>query len=55
MTMEQIMTEYLALAEMAGAAAAVQEVADEDAELIWGHVIDEAMGDAVKVSVAAAV
>ena len=45
----------IALAEMAGAAAAVQEVADEDAELIWGHVIDEAMGDAVRVSVVAAV
>lgn len=45
----------IALAEMAGAAAAVQEVADEDAELIWGHVIDEAVGDAVRVSVVAAV
>ena len=45
----------IALAEMSGAAAAVQEVADDDTELIWGHVIDEAMGDAVRVSVAAAV
>ena len=45
----------IGLAEMAGAAGAVQEAVDEDSELIWGHVIDEAMGDAVRVSVVAAV
>ena len=45
----------IALAEMTSAAMAVMEVSDPDAELVWGHVIDEAIGDAVKVSVAAAV
>ena len=45
----------IALAEMTSAAMAVMEVSDPDAELVWGHVIDEAMGDAVKVSVAAAI
>ncbi len=45
----------ITLAELTGAAMAVTEAADSDAELIWGHVIDEAMGDAVKVSVVAAV
>ena len=45
----------IALAEMMGAAMAVQEASDPDAELVWGHVIDEAMGDAVKVSVVAAI
>ena len=43
------------LTELTDAAMAVQEAADPDAELIWGHVIDEAMGDAVKVSVVAAI
>lgn len=46
---------YIALAELTGAATAVAEAADHDAALIWGHVIDKAVGDAVKVSVAAAV
>ena len=45
----------ITLAEMIPAAMAVQEAYDSDAELIWGHVIDEAMGDAVKVSVVAAI
>ena len=45
----------IALAEMMGASMAVQKASDPDAVLVWGHVIDEAMGDAVKVSVAAAV
>ena len=45
----------VALSELTGAAMAVAEVVDPDAELIWGHVIDEAMGDAVKVSVVAAI
>ena len=45
----------ITLAEMVGAATAVMEVPDPDAVLVWGHVIDEAMGDAVKVSVVAAI
>ena len=45
----------VALSELMGAAVAVEESADPEAELIWGHVIDEAVGDAVKVSVVAAV
>lgn len=45
----------IALAEMTSAAMAVMEASDPDAELVWGHVIDEAMGDAVKVSVVAAI
>ena len=45
----------ITLAEMMGAATAVEEVSDPDAELVWGHVIDEAVGDAVKVSVVAVI
>ena len=45
----------IALAEMTSAATAVMEASDPDAELVWGHVIDEAMGDAVKVSVVVAI
>ncbi|MBQ7155901.1 MAG: hypothetical protein IJR85_10165 [Synergistaceae bacterium] len=44
----------ISLMEMTGAAMAVEEAADPDASVIWGHVIDEAMGDSVKVSVVAA-
>ena len=43
------------LTEMMDAAMAVQEAADPDAVLIWGHVVDEALGDSVRVSVVAAI
>ena len=43
------------LSELADAAEMVHEALDPTAELVWGHVIDETMGDDVKVSVIAAV
>ena len=45
----------ITLTELTDAAMAVMDVSDPDAELIWGHVIDEAMGDSVKVSVIAVI
>lgn len=45
----------ITLFEMSDAANVLMETCDEDAQVIWGHVIDEALGDSVKVSVAAAV
>ena len=41
------------LMELADAAEMVHETVDPTATLIWGHVIDEAVGDAVSVSVIA--
>ena len=43
------------LTELTEAAIVVEEASAPDAELVWGHVIDEAIGDAVKVSVVAAI
>ena len=45
----------ITLAEMADAAEVIAAASDPDAVLIWGHTIDEALGDKVQVSVAAAV
>ncbi|MBQ7545046.1 MAG: hypothetical protein IJT02_08920 [Synergistaceae bacterium] len=42
------------LAELADAAEMVGESVDPTAQLIWAHVIDESLGDSVKVSVIAA-
>ncbi|MBQ7219650.1 MAG: hypothetical protein IJS28_01575 [Synergistaceae bacterium] len=44
----------ITLAEMTEAAIAIEEASEPDAAVIWGHVIDEAMGDDVKVSIVAA-
>ena len=41
------------LAELADAAEMVGESVDPTAQLIWAHVIDESLGDSVKVSVIA--
>jgi cell division protein FtsZ len=43
----------LALAEVAEAADLIEEAAHEDVNLIFGHVIDDSMGDRVKVTVIA--
>jgi cell division protein FtsZ len=43
----------LKLKEMEDAASLVQQQADEEAEIIWGASIDEAMGETVKVTVIA--
>src|SRR5437016_8342403 len=43
----------LTLYEINEAASIVREEADEDANIIWGHVIDETMADAMKITVIA--
>ena len=45
----------ITLAETAEAAEVITESADPEAQVIWGHVIDETMGDSVKVSVIAVI
>ena len=45
----------ITLAETAEAAEVITESADPETFVIWGHVIDEAMGDSVKVSIIAAI
>ncbi|MBR0257615.1 MAG: hypothetical protein IJQ58_07750 [Synergistaceae bacterium] len=42
------------LSEMSGAANVIEMVADPDAQIIWGHVIDEDMGENVRVRIFAA-
>ena len=44
----------LLLHEVSAAANLIQEAADEDANIIWGTVIDDALGDEVRVTVIAA-
>ena len=41
------------LAELSDAAAIVEETCDPDAQIIWGHVIDENLDDSVKVTLIA--
>jgi cell division protein FtsZ len=43
----------LTLSEVNDAASIVREEADEDANIIFGHVIDETMADAMKITVIA--
>ena len=43
----------IALGEMADAAAIIEETADPDAQVIWGHVIDETLGEKVHVTLIA--
>jgi len=43
----------LTLCEVNDAASIVREEADEDANIIFGHVIDETMADAMKITVIA--
>ena len=45
----------ITLLEMTEAANVLAETCGEDAQVIWGHVVDEALGDSVKVSIVAAV
>ena len=42
------------LSEMSCAASVIEEASNPDASIIWGHVIDEALGDKVKTIVIAA-
>jgi len=42
-----------ALVEMNRAAAIITETADDDALIIWGHCIDESMGNAIRITVIA--
>ena len=44
----------ITLGEMTEAAIAIEESSEPGASVIWGHVIDEAMGDDVRVSIVAA-
>ena len=39
------------LTEMSDAVKAIQDTADSEAQVIWGHVIDESLSDAVRVSI----
>ena len=41
------------LGEMSEAAKIIEETADQDAQVIWGHVIDESLGDKVHVTLIA--
>ena len=41
------------LAEMSAAAKIIEETADPDAQVIWGHVIDETLGEKVHVTLIA--
>lgn len=43
------------LMELTMTADAIAQASDPEAEVVWGHVIDEAMNDAVKVSVIAVI
>ncbi|MBQ7545080.1 MAG: cell division protein FtsZ [Synergistaceae bacterium] len=43
----------ITLEEMTQAADIIQSTADEDAQVIWGHVIDESLGDKVRVTLIA--
>ena len=45
----------ISLMEISEAADVIMESADPEAQVIWGHIIDEAMGDSVKVSIIAAI
>ena len=42
------------LGEMTEATEVLLEKSDPEAQIIWGHVIDESLGDSVKVSIIAA-
>ena len=41
----------ITLTEMSDAVKAIQDTADSEAQVIWGHVIDESLSDAVRVSI----
>lgn len=43
----------ITLQEMSEAASIIEETADLDAQVIWGHVIDESLGDKVRVTLIA--
>ena len=43
----------ITLGEMSDAAQIIEETADPDAQVIWGHVIDESLGDKVHVTLIA--
>ena len=43
----------ITLGEMSDAAAIIEETADPDAQVIWGHVIDETLGEKVHVTLIA--
>ena len=43
----------ITLEEMTQAADIIQSTADEDAQVIWGHVIDDSLGDKVRVTLIA--
>lgn len=43
----------ITLQEMSEAASIIEETADIDAQVIWGHVIDESLGDKVRVTLIA--
>lgn len=43
----------ITLQEMTEAASIIEETADQDAQVIWGHVIDESLGEKVRVTLIA--
>ena len=43
----------ISLGEMADAAQIIEETADQDAQVIWGHVIDESLGEKVHITLIA--
>ena len=45
----------IVLAELSEASYVAERAADPEAQVIWGHVIDEGMSDSVRVSVFAAI